>query len=100
MLKRNDIVVLPPSGAGFIRGDANRDGRLDISDPIHILGFLFSNGILICQDAGDVDDSGQHDLADPIYLLMHLFVDGPDPKPPFPEPGIDATDDDPFTCEW
>ena len=48
----------PPSGPLFIRGDANGDGTLDISDPIRI-GVFVARGVnqLMCLAAGDVDDS-------------------------------------------
>jgi len=39
--------VLPAAGLRseeFIRGDANRDGRRDISDALFTLGYLFLNG--------------------------------------------------------
>ena len=40
----------------WIRGDANRDGRIDISDPISVLGFLFGSSVTPCQAAGDAND--------------------------------------------
>ncbi len=93
-------ILLPAvKAADFVRGDANADGALDISDPIFILIYEFVGSVVPdCVDALDVDDSGRLDISDPIFLLNHLFRFGPPPAAPFPDPGCDATPD-PFTCD-
>ena len=46
-------------GAGFLRGDANTDGEIDISDAIKTLSALFQGGPgLVCLDAADSNDDG------------------------------------------
>jgi uncharacterized repeat protein (TIGR01451 family) len=83
-----------PSGPRFRRGDATDDGKIDLSDPIRILGFLYLGAAApSCLDAADVDDTGRIDLTDAINLLSFLYlggepsaspgpkVCGPDPKP-------------------
>jgi len=78
----------------FFRGDANRDGRLNVSDPVRTLDALFLGGrTLGCADAADANDDGVLDLSDPVYLLNFLFVVGPAPLPPFPQEGSDPTED-------
>ena len=45
----------------FVRGDANVDGTVDISDPVFTLVFLFSGAVpgIPCQDAADANgDAG------------------------------------------
>ncbi len=79
-------------GAIFLRGDANGDGRLTVSDARVILLHLFG-GPLSCEDAGDVDDDGKLAVTDAIRLLGYLFAGGVPPEPPFPEPGPDPTND-------
>src|SRR2546426_665077 len=62
-------------GTRFIRGNANNDSRVDLSDAITILQYLFA-GVpprAPCQDALDTNDSGRVDLSDAIYLLSYLF---------------------------
>ena len=91
------------AGADFIRGDANIDGSLSITDAIVAIRSLFSESgeVLVyidCQDAGDSNDDGQLDLSDPIYLLRYLFLAGPPLPAPFPRCGPDPTDDS-LTCE-
>jgi hypothetical protein len=101
-----------PSGAGpaeserrptadispFVRGDANRDGSIDLSDSIAVLFFLFAGtSAMTCEDHGDADDNGRLELTDAVALLDFLFRRGPAPRAPFPAPGRDATADA-FDC--
>ena len=82
----------------FVRGDTNRDGRLDISDPVATLLYLFQGSeILTCEDHGDVDDNGILQLTDPVLALSFLFREGSSPAAPYPEPGLDPTADD-YDC--
>ncbi len=80
-------------GTFFRRGDANADGRFDISDPITILGYLFGGEPSTCLDGIDVNDSGSADIADAIYMLGYLFARGTPPPAPFPQAGLDRTAD-------
>ena len=58
----------------FVRGDANIDRLLDISDPVKILLYLFvGDGPLSCEDAADANDDGQIDVSDAVTLLNALF---------------------------
>jgi hypothetical protein len=78
----------------FIRGDANRDDAVDVSDATAILGYLFLGaGTPPCEDAEDVDDLGSVELTDVVNLLDHLFLGGPAPPAPYPGPGVDLTAD-------
>ncbi|MEM7231312.1 MAG: lamin tail domain-containing protein [Planctomycetota bacterium] len=83
----------------FIRGDADRDGELRLTDAVFALEFLFRGGAEPpCLDAVDTNDDGTADLSDSIYLLLYLFASGDAPPAPFPSPGTDVTDDD-LRCE-
>lgn len=82
----------------FLRGDANSDGEIDISDSIRIILYLFSDGLEIgnktrCYDALDANDDGQLDISDSIYLLNYLFKGGLRPPEPISQIGIDPTED-------
>ena len=64
----------------FLRGDANSDGSIDISDGISILGYLFlGESQPGCLDSSDSDDSGQVDLSDGILIFNFLFLGGDAP---------------------
>ncbi len=87
-------LVFTPAVAGFIRGDANADARLDVSDAIVILMQLFAGRSVVCADASDANDDGKVDIADAIRVLGHLFGNtGPLPAPS-PASGADPTADD------
>ena len=80
--------------ATFIRGDSNRDKKIDISDVITSLLYMFSGGEVTCTDAVDANDDGLLNIADPIYTLLYIFRAGsPKPPEPFDEPGEDPTPD-------
>lgn len=85
----------------FKRGDSNRDGTVDIADPIHTLQYLFLDGSGTCMDAMDVNDDGSVDISDPVFTLFNLFVSGESYKIPPPNMGgrgIDLTADS-LNCE-
>ncbi|MBI4586662.1 MAG: lamin tail domain-containing protein [Planctomycetes bacterium] len=83
------FTIVLPSGPLFIRGDAGRNGAVNISDAVLIISHLFRGAPLSCLDAADVDDSEAIDLTDAILLLDFLFLAGTPPRPPFPRPGPD-----------
>jgi Tol biopolymer transport system component len=85
----------PPPPESFRRGDADATGRLNISDAIGLLGFLFLGGDSpACPDAADADDGGTLNITDAIRILGFLFLG--DDEPPAPGPvscGGDPTAD-------
>ncbi len=76
---------------GFVRGDVNGDGKVDISDAIGILHYVFLQEPVVSTVATDINDDGPTNLMDAIDLLRYLFLGGPQPKPPYPNAGIDPT---------
>jgi len=93
-----DITIPDCPPGTFVRGDANKDTRLDIADAIHTLSVLFAGASTDCRDALDFNDDGAMDIADPIYGLSYLFASGPPPPAPFPTAGTDPTPDS-LDCE-
>ncbi|MBN1420207.1 MAG: hypothetical protein JXP34_15615 [Planctomycetes bacterium] len=87
------------AATAFVRGDATGDGRIDLADPIRILGFLFGAAAPECEDTADVDDDGRLLLNDPVHLLAYLFSSGALPGPPFFCCGADPTPGDGISCE-
>jgi hypothetical protein len=88
------ITVLPDI-ATFVRADSNDDFRIDLSDAVSTLSFLFLGGREPrCPDAADYNDDGAIDLSDAIGTLQFLFLDGRrHPPAPYPGPGTDPTAD-------
>ncbi len=83
----------------FVRGDANSDGIIDVSDGNFLQQFLFSGGPAPeCFDAADVNDDGMLDAGDPAYLYDFLFTSSSPPPAPYPDSGTDPTPDA-WVCE-
>ena len=71
----------------FLRGDANGNGRVSVTDAIVLLQVLFRGRDSDCPLALDLNRAPGLEPTDAAYLLRHLFSDGfaPPPPPPFPE---------------
>jgi len=83
-----------PYAIAFIRGDADKDQELTLTDAILALEYLFRSGQgPACLDRLDTNDDGFVDISDPIYLLFYLLGGGSPPSLPFPAPGGDPTPD-------
>lgn len=79
-------VSLP--GTRYIRGDADENGTLEMTDAINLLGWLFLGGEEpLCMDAANANGSSDVNIADPVYILQFLYAGGPPPPYPFPECG-------------
>jgi len=92
------VVTIGPPQREFIRGDADLEGGVELTDAVYTLNHLFLGGpALPCADAGDVDDDGVLNITDAVYTLSFLFLGGPPPAAPYPEAGLDPTEDG-LTC--
>lgn len=82
----------------FLRGDGNSDGKVDLSDAVFVLNYLFLGGTAPgCLDTADADDNESVEITDPILVLNFLFLGGPSPAPPGTAScGPDPTPDDPL----
>jgi hypothetical protein len=79
---------------GFIRGDANKDDGVDISDGVYLLNWIFQGDTRPpCLDAADANNDTRSDISDSIWLFNYLFKGGPQPSEPFPQAGVDPSDD-------
>ena len=73
-------VTLKSSRRGTL-GDVNLDSRVDISDPIALLGSLFLGGESPkCPGASDFNQDGGIDVSDAVSLLTVLFLSSPPPE--------------------
>jgi len=82
----------------FLRGDANSDTNCDIADGIWVLNWLFIGGQEpTCFDSADFDDNGIVTIGDAMLMIFYyLHADGTPllpPASPFPEAGLDPSDD-------
>jgi hypothetical protein len=62
-------------------GDADNSGSLDISDPVYIIGYIFSSGAAPAPAlaAGDFNCDGFVDVSDCVGLIEYIFSSGPPP---------------------
>lgn len=63
-----------------LRGDANCDKKLSVSDVVYLINYLFKGGpppveLLL----GDANCDGKVSVADVVYLINYLFKGGPPP---------------------
>jgi hypothetical protein len=86
-----DHLVVRSLTPRMVRGDANADGVLDLTDAVAIALYLFGGrpNLVECQAAADADSSGGLDIADPLFILRYIFQLGAEPGSPFPECGAD-----------
>ncbi len=83
----------------FIRGDADRNNKVELTDAIIVLDWLFKDGEEPkCLDAADADDNRQIQLTDAVRILNFLFKGGESPAQPYPEKGVDSTQDE-LSCK-
>ena len=94
------LKVVSPQSKKFRRGDANIDGKVDISDIVRITEIFSSTKKLQCEDAADANDDGAIDLSDAIYLSLWYSLGTVQelPAPGAFTPGYDPTPDS-LGCE-
>jgi YVTN family beta-propeller protein len=81
----SQVAVAVGSATFFLRANCNGDDKVDISDAIYSLGFLFGGGSAPpCADACNSNGDLAHDISDAVYTLGFLFSGGPPPGT-FPE---------------
>ncbi len=100
-LGRIDAFSIAKEGARpeyrFVRGDADSDGKVNLTDAIGILRHLFLGKSLECSSlsavVADANASGRVAIDDAMHILNFLFLGGPAPASPFPECGKDTAAD-------
>ncbi len=81
-------------GGFFVRGDADQNAAIEITDAVATLGFLFLGAERpFCMDALDANDDGALNVTDPVFTLNFLFLGGAALPAPHPGPEIDPTED-------
>ena len=93
-----------PTESPFRRGDVDTSTRLDVTDPISLLGYLFLEGDApACADAADANDDGDLNLSDAVAILNHLFAGQEALPDPFESCRADPTPDElrslAYSCE-
>ncbi|MBN1885241.1 MAG: hypothetical protein JW876_06960, partial [Candidatus Krumholzibacteriota bacterium] len=93
----NEILVLHFAGVEqpFSRGDADVNGKVNISDAVWIIQILFGSFVekVDCDDALDANDDGSLNIDDAMIVLAWMFQRGEALPPPFLTCGVDETPD-------
>jgi hypothetical protein len=64
----------------YLRGDANGDSSVSVSDVVFLIAYLFKGGPAPqFYDTGEVNCDGQVSISDGVYLISYLFKSGPAP---------------------
>ncbi len=83
----------------FVRGDANGDAEVNISDASFTLRYLFQGGSVPgCFLAVDANGDGQVDISDAAFTLGFLFLGARRPPEPYPGCGT-AAGEEKLSCE-
>jgi len=83
-----------PPGGGFVRGDSNSSGVIDLTDGVLTLNFLFTGGPPPpCLDAADTDNNGVLVISDAVVTFSYLFTGGAAPVDPAPSATSYSRDD-------
>jgi hypothetical protein len=70
-----DIIV-----NGYICGDANTDGEVNVGDAVFIIRWVFTGGPPPYPYlAADVNADGSPNVGDAVYIIAYVFKGGPDP---------------------
>ena len=84
----------------FRRGFVNRDARLDLSDAIFLINYIFLGGLEPeCLPSANVNGDSRLDLSDSIWLIGYIFRGTAPPRDPFQECGDDPRGPFPAACE-
>ena len=100
ILDLNGNGLLDACEVRLVRGDANEDGTIDISDAVRLLLVLFSGrSPPVCLDALDANDDSAIDISDPVGILAFTLTGGFPPPSPGATCGIDMTADS-LPCDF
>ena len=74
------LLTVYETGGGYVKGDANGDSAVDISDAVYLIQYIFAGGpapnpLL----AGDANCDSAVDISDAVYLIQYIFGGGPAP---------------------
>jgi hypothetical protein len=74
------VVVTVYEAAGYIYGDANGDGTVNVADVVYLVSYLFKSGPAPDPlSSGDANCDGKVTVSDVVYIINYLFKGGPKP---------------------
>lgn len=78
----NGLVIVCPTG--FMFGDADFSGIVNISDAVYLINYIFAGGPAPhpIKLVGDADCNGAISISDAVYIINYIFSGGPAPCNP------------------
>jgi len=77
----NSLGIYGAFTVGYLRGDANGSGLVELGDVVYLITYLYKNGPApVPLLAGDANCSGEVELGDVVYLISYLYKAGPPPS--------------------
>ncbi len=68
------------SPLGYICGDTNGDGTVDVGDVVYLISYLYRGGPAPSPvEVGDTNCDGVVDIGDVVYMIEYLYRNGPAP---------------------
>jgi PKD repeat protein len=73
--------VIPGSiSVGYLCGDANGDGTINVGDAVYLINYIFRGGPAPDPvEAGDANSDDEVSVGDAVYLINYIFRGGPEP---------------------
>ena len=79
ILTPQEKILLEKATRPYIVGDSNHDGRVDLSDAVFILSYLYQGGSEpTCLPTADFNGDKRVDISDAVKQLQYLFQGGQD----------------------
>ena len=73
-------VVLNLEGEAYLCGDANADTRVNVSDAVYIINYVFAHGDPpVPINSGDVNCDNKVNVSDAVYIINYVFSHGKTP---------------------
>jgi hypothetical protein len=81
MMIQNQVLEMSLVPGGYVAGDANADGIVNVGDVVYLINFVFKLGSPpFPYSAGDANCDYQANVADAVYLINHIFKGGDPPQ--------------------
>jgi len=76
-------VIAGSVSTGFLCGDCDGSGAVNVADAVHIVNYVFKGGPPPDPpESGDVNIDGSVNIADAVYIIAYVFGGGPEPCNP------------------
>ena len=77
----NSLGIYAAFTTGYLSGDANGSGLIELGDVVYLITYLYKNGPApVPLLSGDANCSGEVELGDVVYLITYLYKAGPPPS--------------------